>query len=40
VETGEDAYVMWAEGVWTPSYERRLDEIRSTLSDLTPEEEQ
>ena len=40
VETGEDAYVLWAVGVWTPSYERWLDEIRSTLSDLTPEEEQ
>ena len=20
VETGEDAYIMWAEGVWTPEY--------------------
>lgn len=28
VETGEDAYIMWAEGVWTPDYARRLDLIR------------
>ncbi len=28
VETGEDAYIMWAEGVWTPDYARRLDRIR------------
>ncbi len=28
VETGEDAYIMWAEGVWTPEYERRLQKIR------------
>ena len=20
VETGEDAYIMWAEGIWTPEY--------------------
>ncbi len=31
VETGEDAYVMWAEGVWTNEYARRLDEIRAAL---------
>jgi ribosomal-protein-alanine N-acetyltransferase len=30
-ETGEDAYIMWAEGVWTPEYERRLEEIRTSL---------
>lgn len=31
VETGEDAYIMWAEGVWTPDYARRLDRIRGSL---------
>jgi ribosomal-protein-alanine N-acetyltransferase len=31
VETGEDAYIMWAEGVWTPEYERRLDKIRTEV---------
>ena len=48
VETGEDAYVMWVEGVWTPSYERRLAEIRASVEaadiersfeDDDPEEE-
>lgn len=34
VETGEDAYVMWAEGVWSPDFKRRLDEIRSGLAEL------
>lgn len=33
VETGEDAYVMWAEGVWTPEFARRLDEIRATVRE-------
>ena len=32
VETGEDAYIMWAEGVWTPEYQRQLTEIRTGLS--------
>lgn len=31
VETGEDAYIMWAEGVWTADYTRRLDGIRKEL---------
>lgn len=31
VETGEDAYIMYAEGVWTDSYERRLARIRASL---------
>lgn len=31
VETGEDAYIMWAEGIWSPDYERRLDAIRTEL---------
>ena len=31
VETGEDAYIMWAEGVWTPDYARRLDGIKESL---------
>ena len=31
VETGEDAYIMWAEGVWTPDYARRLERIREGL---------
>jgi [ribosomal protein S18]-alanine N-acetyltransferase len=30
-ETGEDAYIMWAEGVWAPDYERRLNRIRADL---------
>jgi ribosomal-protein-alanine N-acetyltransferase len=34
VETGEDAYIMWAEGVWTAEYTRRLDGIRSQLASL------
>lgn len=35
VETGEDAYIMWAEGVWTPEYEKRLDEIRMGVGPHT-----
>lgn len=31
VETGEDAYIMWAEGVRTPEYTRRLERIRRDL---------
>jgi [ribosomal protein S18]-alanine N-acetyltransferase len=31
VETGEDAYIMWAEGVWSDDYVRRLDDIRASL---------
>lgn len=31
VETGEDAYIMWAEGVWTPEYERRLRQLRDEV---------
>lgn len=31
VETGEDAYIMWAEGVWTPDYARRLEGIREAI---------
>jgi ribosomal-protein-alanine N-acetyltransferase len=31
VETGEDAYIMWAEGVWTADYARRLERIRGRL---------
>jgi [ribosomal protein S18]-alanine N-acetyltransferase len=31
VETNEDAYIMWAEGVWTPEYERRLDKLRAEV---------
>ncbi|HYZ92734.1 MAG TPA: ribosomal protein S18-alanine N-acetyltransferase [Actinomycetota bacterium] len=33
VETGEDAYIMWAESVWTPDYARRLDRIKDALED-------
>jgi ribosomal-protein-alanine N-acetyltransferase len=29
VETGEDAYIMWAEGIWSPAYERRLNGLRA-----------
>ncbi len=29
VETGEDAYIMWAEGIWTPEYEKRLTKLRA-----------
>jgi ribosomal-protein-alanine N-acetyltransferase len=32
VETGEDAYIMWAEGVWTKEYARRLDRVRTDLA--------
>lgn len=38
VETGEDAFVMWAEGIWTSDYERRLSEIRESLGDPEGEE--
>ncbi len=31
VETGEDAYIMWAEGVWTADYVRRLERIKNDL---------
>ena len=33
VETGEDAYIMWAESVWTPDYARRLERIKETLQE-------
>ena len=33
VETGEDAYIMWAEGVDTADYRRRLDKIRAEFRD-------
>jgi ribosomal-protein-alanine N-acetyltransferase len=36
-ETGEDAYIMWAEGVWTPDYARRLDRIRESLEGREPD---
>jgi ribosomal-protein-alanine N-acetyltransferase len=32
VETGEDAFIMWAEGIWTPDYERRLDKLRAEVA--------
>jgi [ribosomal protein S18]-alanine N-acetyltransferase len=32
VETGEDAYIMWAEGIWSPEYRRRIDEIERGLA--------
>lgn len=31
VETGEDAYIMWAEGIWSPEYDSRLAEIRAEV---------
>jgi ribosomal-protein-alanine N-acetyltransferase len=31
VETGEDAYIMWAEGIWAPEYEKRIEKIRAEL---------
>lgn len=34
VETGEDAYIMWADGVWSAEYGRRLDQIRARLRRL------
>lgn len=41
VETGEDAYVMWAEGVWSPEYGRRLEGVRLDLaSSASPDDEQ
>jgi ribosomal-protein-alanine N-acetyltransferase len=33
VETGEDAYIMWAEGVDAQDYRRRLDKIRAEFRD-------
>lgn len=33
VETGEDAYIMWAEGIWSPEYERRLNKIRVEVAE-------
>jgi ribosomal-protein-alanine N-acetyltransferase len=39
VETGEDAYVMWAEGIWTAEYARRLDDIRAEVADAMRLEE-
>ena len=32
VETGEDAYIMWAEGIWSPDYQRRLDALRAEFA--------
>lgn len=31
VETGEDAFIMWAEGIWSPEYERRLAQLRAEV---------
>jgi ribosomal-protein-alanine N-acetyltransferase len=33
VETGEDAYIMWAEGIWTPEYEKRLTKLRAGVEN-------
>ncbi len=33
VETGEDAYIMWAEGVDQSDYRRRLEKIRAEFRD-------
>jgi [ribosomal protein S18]-alanine N-acetyltransferase len=33
VETNEDAYIMWAEGIWTPEYRKRLDAITKGLAE-------
>lgn len=33
VETGEDAYVMWVEGVWSGDYRRRLKSIEEELDE-------
>jgi [ribosomal protein S18]-alanine N-acetyltransferase len=38
VETGEDAYIMWAEGVWTADYTKRLDGIRKTIASTQEHE--
>jgi ribosomal-protein-alanine N-acetyltransferase len=32
VETGEDAYIMWAEGVATEEYAKRLDDMRAEMA--------
>ena len=32
VETGEDAYIMWAEGLFTPEYDRRITQIHRDVS--------
>lgn len=31
VETGEDAFVMWADGIWTRDFRERLESIRKSL---------
>lgn len=31
VETNEDAYIMWAEGIWEADYERRLAKLRTEV---------
>ena len=36
VETGEDAYIMYAEGVWTSGYQRRLERISASLDAEPP----
>lgn len=33
VETGEDAFVMWAEGIWTKDYRSNLDSIRAEMGE-------
>lgn len=39
VETGEDAFIMLVDGVWTSDYERRLDQIREELRALAARQE-
>lgn len=36
VETGEDALVMWADGIDTPMYERLLDRMREKIRAAAP----
>lgn len=33
VETGEDAYIMWAEGIRSPEYEQRLASLRAEVGE-------
>jgi len=40
VETGEDAFIMLAEGIWAHDYARRLDEIRAGVEALGIQEDE
>jgi [ribosomal protein S18]-alanine N-acetyltransferase len=37
VETGEDAIVMWVDGISTSAYAAKLDTLRQSIEDWTPD---